>query len=410
PPPSEISVRAIRGPSCVSCARRAPPCGAGGSFTAAINRTRAANTAPSTTQTEFFHDGPVPLDVGLLQVVQKTAPLADHLVHAPARVVILLVHPQMLGQLVDARRQDRDLHLGRAGVAFVLLKLGDNLRLGFLGQRHVYTSVFQCSPCHHAAVGGLGRPSARFPCLVIPQAGRVAQPRRQRRRARKRTRTGPVPAGGAPPRSSSPRPGPAAMTATTGTPRASSSPRSSPCSPHSSARYSPAPGSSSSGAGSTRSAGSPSGDRSIPPGTPTTSYGRPRRRAAASTSPSASRRRMQLLETTRPSGARTVGATCTAAPRRPASSSSSRGVPAAPRPKRKSSPTTMRRAPRPSSSTSCTKASGDSDATSRSKRNTTTRATPSFRISRARCSTVDSAGGGPPPTTARGWGEKVSAT
>ena len=42
----------------------------------------------------------------------------------------------MLGEVVDARRQQRDLDLGRAGVALVRGELADHLGLLFLGQAH----------------------------------------------------------------------------------------------------------------------------------------------------------------------------------------------------------------------------------------------------------------------------------
>ena len=55
----------------------------------------------------------------LLQIVQQTAALTNHQQQAATGVVILLVHLQMLVQVVDARGQQRDLHLGGTGVALV---------------------------------------------------------------------------------------------------------------------------------------------------------------------------------------------------------------------------------------------------------------------------------------------------
>src|SRR5918996_412407 len=48
-----------------------------------------------------------------------TAPPADQLEQAAPRIVILRVRPQMLGELVDAGRQEGDLHLRRARVGAV---------------------------------------------------------------------------------------------------------------------------------------------------------------------------------------------------------------------------------------------------------------------------------------------------
>jgi hypothetical protein len=42
----------------------------------------------------------------------------------------------VLGQLVDARREQRDLHLGRAGVGLALAVLADDLLFGFLAEGH----------------------------------------------------------------------------------------------------------------------------------------------------------------------------------------------------------------------------------------------------------------------------------
>ena len=61
----------------------------------------------------------VPLDVLLGQVVQQLAAFADHLIQAAAAVVVVDVHPQVLGELLDAGGENGDLHLGGAGVGLV---------------------------------------------------------------------------------------------------------------------------------------------------------------------------------------------------------------------------------------------------------------------------------------------------
>ena len=58
----------------------------------------------------------VALEVVALQVVEQPAALADEHQQAAARVVVLAVLAQVLGELVDARGQQRDLDLGGAGV------------------------------------------------------------------------------------------------------------------------------------------------------------------------------------------------------------------------------------------------------------------------------------------------------
>jgi hypothetical protein len=62
-------------------------------------------------QAEPLDQSPVPLHVGPPEVVQQTPPPADHLQQAPARVVVVLVHPQVLGELLDPPGEDGHLHL-----------------------------------------------------------------------------------------------------------------------------------------------------------------------------------------------------------------------------------------------------------------------------------------------------------
>ena len=53
--------------------------------------------------------------------------MTDHLVQAPARMMVVLEDLEMLSQLSNARAENRDLDLGGSGVTFVPLKLIDNL-------------------------------------------------------------------------------------------------------------------------------------------------------------------------------------------------------------------------------------------------------------------------------------------
>src|SRR5579875_688441 len=87
-------------------------------------------------QAETLDDRPVPVDVGLGQVVEQPAALADEQQQAAAAVVIVLVRLEVLGEVRDAARQQRDLHLRRAGVALGGAVLGDDLLLDILGERH----------------------------------------------------------------------------------------------------------------------------------------------------------------------------------------------------------------------------------------------------------------------------------
>ena len=67
-------------------------------------------------QAEPADDGPVARVVLLDQVRKKAAALANELEEAAARVVVLGEAPQVLRQLLDPLRQERDLDLRRAGV------------------------------------------------------------------------------------------------------------------------------------------------------------------------------------------------------------------------------------------------------------------------------------------------------
>src|SRR5262245_35415696 len=54
--------------------------------------------------------------VGALEIIEQLATLRDELEQAAPRVVVFHVRLEMLREVVDAFRQDRDLHLGGAGV------------------------------------------------------------------------------------------------------------------------------------------------------------------------------------------------------------------------------------------------------------------------------------------------------
>ena len=59
------------------------------------------------------------VDVLLLQIGQQIAAAANHLHQAAAAVVIMLVGLEVLGQVVDARGEQRDLDLRGTGVGSV---------------------------------------------------------------------------------------------------------------------------------------------------------------------------------------------------------------------------------------------------------------------------------------------------
>src|SRR3954452_14595416 len=87
-------------------------------------------------QAEFRDQRPVALQVVALEVAKDAAALADHLEQAAAGVMVLAVGAQVLGELVDALGEQRDLDLGGAGVLARPAVLADQLLLSVLRQRH----------------------------------------------------------------------------------------------------------------------------------------------------------------------------------------------------------------------------------------------------------------------------------
>jgi len=69
--------------------------------------------------TEFGNDALVTLGIVFLEVVEQATPLADQHEKTAARAVILLVRLEVLRQLANALAEQRDLHLGTAGVGRV---------------------------------------------------------------------------------------------------------------------------------------------------------------------------------------------------------------------------------------------------------------------------------------------------
>src|SRR5436190_797202 len=87
-------------------------------------------------QPQFLDQCPISLQVVLLEIVQEPTTAADELEQPAPRIVILRMRPQVLGQLVDPLRQQRDLHLRRARVGLVRPVLTDDLLFSFLRKAH----------------------------------------------------------------------------------------------------------------------------------------------------------------------------------------------------------------------------------------------------------------------------------
>src|SRR4051794_29360305 len=99
---------------------------------------------PLSTKAELADQRAVALEIVLLEIVEEATAATDEHQQAAARVVVVLVLAQMLGQVVDAMRQQRHLDLGLAGVVLVLAEPRDDLALFLCSYRHV-------RPCRVAA-------------------------------------------------------------------------------------------------------------------------------------------------------------------------------------------------------------------------------------------------------------------
>src|SRR4029450_8684721 len=87
-------------------------------------------------QAQLLDQCSVTLEILTLQIVQEPAATTDEHEQPAARVVVLRVRPKVLGQLVDARREQRDLHLRGAGIGLSAAVLADDLLFRFLAEGH----------------------------------------------------------------------------------------------------------------------------------------------------------------------------------------------------------------------------------------------------------------------------------
>src|SRR5215510_7830479 len=98
--------------------------------------TRANSSA---TDIVLFEQRLVTRLVLLLDVVEKRTARGDELQKTTAGMVVLAVGLEMLGEVGDAFRQDRDLNLGRTGVTGLGCVILDDFRFAFCGNRHRQT-------------------------------------------------------------------------------------------------------------------------------------------------------------------------------------------------------------------------------------------------------------------------------
>ncbi len=96
---------------------------------------RERKRPPLSAEAEPGDDVPVSVDVFVVQVPELPAALADEHQEPAARVIVVTVYAQMLGQILDALREERDLHLRGTRILVGLRKLPDDLLFAFLGQQ-----------------------------------------------------------------------------------------------------------------------------------------------------------------------------------------------------------------------------------------------------------------------------------
>ena len=81
--------------------------------------------------------------VRLMQIIQQATALPDHFQQATTGAVVLDVLLQMLGQVVDPLRQQRDLHIRRSGVFLVQLETVNGLNFRFHNSNSIVRSKFK---------------------------------------------------------------------------------------------------------------------------------------------------------------------------------------------------------------------------------------------------------------------------
>src|SRR5690348_13320176 len=82
-------------------------------------------TGPLAAEAETGDQAAVALDVVAAHVVEQATAMADELHQPAASVMVTFVRPQVLGEVIDALREDRHLDLRRASVRLVEPVLGD---------------------------------------------------------------------------------------------------------------------------------------------------------------------------------------------------------------------------------------------------------------------------------------------
>ena len=80
-------------------------------------------------KTELSDQCSVSFDILFLQVFEQASSCTDHLQQPAAGMMVLLMRLQMLIQVIDARRQQCDLHFRRTGIALMRCLVRHNCAL-----------------------------------------------------------------------------------------------------------------------------------------------------------------------------------------------------------------------------------------------------------------------------------------
>src|SRR5690606_16002211 len=132
-----------------------------------------ARGATSAAQTQARDQVDIALLVLALEIVQQLAALCDHHQKATARVVVLLVGLEMLGQRRDARAEDCHLNLGRTGVAFLGGVFAHDAGFFFDGDRH--RGLLNKRVMAQAGMSSSAGPWSGPPDSVGPDRARIGQ-------------------------------------------------------------------------------------------------------------------------------------------------------------------------------------------------------------------------------------------
>jgi hypothetical protein len=90
----------------------------------------------SATKAEAADQGTVPSVIHPTQIVEQPAPFADQPEKALTGVAIMYVRLEVLGKILNAGRQQRNLHFGRTGIVRTAPVLGNDIGFLLHVQRH----------------------------------------------------------------------------------------------------------------------------------------------------------------------------------------------------------------------------------------------------------------------------------